>query len=118
MDDLFKSLDIDKSEWMEDIKHGGSSSASFMACVEECISERESRKFEDRFNTKVKLDIYKCFDKSVEFQKYLHGICETRSRILFNFRLGTQSLIEELSRHIEGRKVRWNVTCVGMSVRM
>ena len=22
MDDLFKSLDIDKSEWLEDIKHG------------------------------------------------------------------------------------------------
>ena len=49
MDDLFKSLDIDKSEWLEDIKHGDSSSASFMACVEECISERESRKFEDLY---------------------------------------------------------------------
>ena len=34
VDDLFKSLDIDKSEWLEDIKHGDSSSASFMACVE------------------------------------------------------------------------------------
>ena len=41
----FKSLDIDMSEWLEDIKHGDSSSASFIACVhvEECISERESR---------------------------------------------------------------------------
>ena len=38
MDDLFKSLDIDKSEWLEDIKHGDSSSASFMACVEVCMS--------------------------------------------------------------------------------
>ena len=36
--DLFKSLDIDKREWLEDIKHGDSSSTSFMACVEECIS--------------------------------------------------------------------------------
>ena len=34
VDDLFISLDIDKSEWLEDIKHGYSSSASFMACVE------------------------------------------------------------------------------------
>ena len=42
VDDVFKFLDIDKSEWLEDIKHGDSSSASFMACVEECISERES----------------------------------------------------------------------------
>ena len=46
VDYLFKSLDIDKSEWLEDIKHGDLSSASFMACVEECISETESRKFE------------------------------------------------------------------------
>ena len=45
MDDLFKSLDIhvDKGEWLEDIKHGDSSSASFLACVEECISKRECR---------------------------------------------------------------------------
>ena len=53
VDDLFKSLDIDKSEWLEDIKHGDSSSASFMACVEECISEKESRKFEDDFILKL-----------------------------------------------------------------
>ena len=45
MDDLFKSLDIDKGEWLEDIERGDSSSVSFLACVEECISERESRRF-------------------------------------------------------------------------
>ena len=28
--DLFKSLDIDKSEWLQDIEHGDSSSASFL----------------------------------------------------------------------------------------
>ena len=72
MDDLFKFLDIDKSEWLEDIKHGDSSSASFMASVEECISERESRKFEEGLSTKFKLDIYKRFCKNVEFKKYLH----------------------------------------------
>ena len=33
VDDLFKSLDINKSEWLEDIKHGDSSLASYMACV-------------------------------------------------------------------------------------
>ena len=84
VDDLFKSLDIDKSEWLEDIKHGDSSSASFMASVEECISERESRKFEEGLNTKVKLGMYKRFSKSVEFKKYLHGICDAGSRLLFN----------------------------------
>ena len=30
-----------------------------MACVGECISERESRKFEEGLNTKVKLDMFK-----------------------------------------------------------
>ena len=65
------------NQWLEDIKHGDSSSASFMACVEECISERESRKFEEGLNTKVKLDMYKRFGKSIEFKKYLHGICDT-----------------------------------------
>ena len=38
MNDLFKSLDIiDKGEWLEDIERGDSSSASFWACVEECV---------------------------------------------------------------------------------
>ena len=98
IDDLFKSLDIDKSarEWLEDSKHGDSSSASFMACVEECISERESRKFEEGLNTKVKLD---SFSKSVEFKKHLHGICDAGSRLLFKFRSGTDGLNEELGRH-------------------
>ena len=54
MDDLFKSLDIDKGERLEDIESGDS---SFLACVEECISERKSRRFEEGLNMKVKLDI-------------------------------------------------------------
>ena len=74
MDDLFKSLEIEKGEWLENIKHGHSSSALLMACVEECISERESRRFEEGLNTKVILDIYKRFGKNVEFKKYSHGI--------------------------------------------
>ena len=52
-----------------DIERGDSSSASFLAFVEECISERKSRRFEEGLNTKVKLDIYKRFGKSVEFKK-------------------------------------------------
>ena len=39
VNDLFKSLDIDKSECLEDIKNGDSSSASFMACVESISEE-------------------------------------------------------------------------------
>ena len=68
MADLFKSLDIDKSEWLEDIKHEDSLLASVMACVE-CISERESRKFKEGLNTKVKLDMYKRFGKECRIQE-------------------------------------------------
>ena len=99
VDDLFKSLDIDKGEWLEDIERGDSSSASFLVCVEECISKRESRRFEEGLNTKVKLDIYKRFGKSVEFNKYLHGVCDAASRLLFKFRVDTHGLNEELGRH-------------------
>ena len=74
MYDLFKSLDIDKVELLKDIKHEGSSSASFMACVEECISEGESTRFEEELSTKVKFDIYKLFGKSVEFKMYSRGV--------------------------------------------
>ena len=37
MDDLFKSLGIDKGEWLDDIERGDSSSASFLACVESIL---------------------------------------------------------------------------------
>ena len=81
-------------------------SASLLACVEDCISERESRRFEEILNTKVKLDIYKRFGKSVEFKKYLHGVCDAGSRLLFKFRSGTHGLNEEFGRHRgrEGKK--------------
>ena len=83
-----------------------------MACVEECVSEREGRKFEERLSTKVKLDIYKRFGKNIEFKKYLHGICDTGSRHLFKFRSGTHSLNEELGRH-RGREGRMECSLFG-----
>ena len=75
------------------------------------------KRFEEGLNTKVKLDIYKRFGKSVDFKKYLHGVCDGGSRLLFKFRSGTHGLNEELGRQ-RGREVRRNVLCVGMSVRM
>ena len=45
---------------------------------------------------KLKLDIYKRFGKSVEFKKYLHGVCDAGSRLLFKFRSCTHGLNEEL----------------------
>ena len=38
---------------MEDIKRGESSLALFLACIEESISEREGRQFEEGLNIEV-----------------------------------------------------------------
>ena len=53
----------------------------------------------------------------IEFKKYLHGVCDAGSRLLFKFRLDKHGLNEEFGRH-RGGKVRRNVLCVGMSVTM
>ena len=103
---------LDNGDWLEDIKHGDSSSASFLACVEECISERESRRFEEGLDTKVKIDIYKWFGKSVEFKKYLHGVCDAGIRPMFKFRSGTHDLNEELGRH-RGREGKTECSLCG-----
>ena len=99
IDDIFLSLSLDKCEWLEDIEREDSSLAAFMSCVEECISERECRKFEEGLNNKVKLAMYKTFGKNVEFKKYLHGVSDAGTRLLFQFRSGTHGLNEELGRH-------------------
>ena len=56
------SLGLDKHE---------SSLASFLVCIEESISEREGRQFEEGLNS---IDMYKRFGKEVEFKSYLHGV--------------------------------------------
>ena len=40
INDVIVSLGLDKAEWLEDIERGESSSASYLACIDECISER------------------------------------------------------------------------------
>ena len=44
-------------------------------------------------------DSYKCFSKCVEFKKYLHGVCDVGSRLLFRFRSAMHGLNKELCRH-------------------
>ena len=61
------SLGLDNCEWLKDIEREDSSLTSFMSCVEECISERECRKFEEGL---AKLAMYKTFGKNAEFRKY------------------------------------------------
>ena len=97
---------------MEDIEREDSSIALFISCLEECISERECRTFEEGLHNKVKLAMYKTFGKNVEFKKYLHGVSDAGTRLLF--RSGTRGLNEELGRH-EGREGK--LVCVVLSVR-
>ena len=78
----------------------------FLSVVGESIDERESRKFKEGLDSKVKLSLYRTFCKAVEFKAYLHGECDTGSRLMFKFRSGTHGLNEELGGHRrrEGRK--------------
>ena len=57
VEDLFTSLDINKCEWSEDIKKEEGSLASFMACVEESIKERDNKEFGKGLDSKVKLEM-------------------------------------------------------------
>ena len=62
----------------------------------ESISERESKRFEEGLNTKVKKSLYKTFGKAIEFKKW---VADAGSRLIFKFRSGTHGLNEELGRH-------------------
>ena len=52
------------------------------------------------------MSLYRTFGKIVEFKKYLRGVGDAGTRLLFKFRSGTHGLNEELGRHRgrEGRK--------------
>ena len=70
-----------------------------MSIVGDCVADRENRKFEEGLNSKVKLCLYKTFNKVVEFKQYLHGVSDAASRLMFKFRSGTHGLNEELGQH-------------------
>ena len=74
-----------------------------MGVAGEGIDERESGKFEEGLNSKVKLLLYRTFGKIVEFKKYLRGVGDAGTRLLLKFRSGTHGLNEELGGR-EGRK--------------
>ena len=66
------SLDVEKTEWLDDVEKGDSSLKAFLAVVEESIGERKSKKVEG-FN---RLTPYKTLGKDVQFKKYLHGLSD------------------------------------------
>ena len=75
-----------------------------MGVAGEGIDERESGKFEEGLNSKVKLSLYRTFGKIVEFKKYLRGVGDAGTRLLLKFRSRV------------GRKR--SVCCVMQSVRV
>ena len=56
--------------------------------------------------------MYKAFGKEVEFKRYLHGVSDAGTRLLFKFRSGTHGLNEELGRH-RGRNGRTECVLCG-----
>ena len=49
---------------------------------------------------KSKLRVYREFKEDFECRKYLHGVSDMGSKLLFRFRSGNHGLNEELGRHI------------------
>ena len=45
VDDIFEVLLFDKEEFIDDVEKGNSLSKSFLACVDECVSDRKSKAF-------------------------------------------------------------------------
>ena len=87
-------LGLDKAEWLEDIRKG---LKSFLGVAGEGIDERESGKFEEGLNSKVKLSLYRTFGG---VSSWCWQCCD---KIIVS---GTHGLNEELGRHRgrEGRK--------------
>ena len=115
VDDIFEALLLDKEELLDGIKIGNSLSKSFLACVDECVSERESKAF--WILKQSYICIYKRFVKQCEFKKYLHGFCDARTRLFFKFRSGTHGLNEELGRH-RGREGKMECRFVVQNVKV
>ena len=74
-----------------DIQRRECSLKGFLSVVGESIDERESRKFKEGMESKVKLLLYRPFCEAVEFKAYQHGTCDAGSRLMFKFRSGTHS---------------------------
>ena len=81
-----------KAEWLEDIQKGDCSLKGFLSVVGESVEDRESMKFEKGLDSKVKLSLYRTFNKAIEFKKFLHGASDAGSRLMFKFRSGTHGL--------------------------
>ena len=110
---MFSSLGLDKAEWLEDIRKGSCSLKSLLGVAGEGIDERESSKFEEGLNSKVKLSLYRTFSKIVEFKKYVRGVGDA------GINSGQERMDSMKSwAGIEDGKAGRSVCCVMQSVRV
>ena len=72
----------------------------------------------DGLNSKVKLGLYKAFGKEVVFKRYLRGVSDAGTRLLFKFRSGTHGLNEELGIGIGEGMAGLSVFYVAMSAKV
>ena len=112
VDDIFESLELDKGEWVESISEGETSIKEFLALVDESIKESNRCQFLKGLNNKTKLTIYKTFGGEVKFKRYLNGVGDAGTRLLFKLRSGTHGLNEELGRH-RGREGKYMCNLCG-----
>ena len=114
VDNLFSSLGLDKEEWLEDIRKGSCSLKSFLGVAGEGIDEKESNTFEEGLN---KLSFYRTFGKVLEFKKYLRGVGDAGTRLLFNSGQERMDSMKSWAGIEEGKAGR-SVCCVMQSVRV
>ena len=112
VDDIFESLKLDKGEWVESISKGETSIKEFLALVDESIKESNRCQFLKGLNNKTKSTIYKTFGGGVKFKRYLNGVGDAGTRLLFKLRSGTHGLNEELGRH-RGREGKYMCNLCG-----
>ena len=62
-------------------------------------------------NKKSKLRVYRELKEDFECKKYLHGVSDIGSKLLFRFRSGTHGLNEELGRHSSRNSIKACVFC-------
>ena len=86
------------SRW-KNISKGETSIKEFLALVDESIREGNRCPFLKGLNNKTKLTIYKTFGGDVKFKRYLNGVGDAGTRLLFKLHSETHGLSEELGRH-------------------
>ena len=91
--ELFDVLGLPKGELLDDIRKRQCPLSLFLSNVNDCVSNIE---YVEGLNSKVKLGLHKAFSKEVEFKRYLHGVSDAGTRLLWS---GTHGLNEQLGRH-------------------